>query len=334
MDVSVIVPVYNVEKYLDRCIRSLQKQKNLSYEIILIDDGSTDNSWNICDQYQKESDNIIAFHKLNEGLGLTRNYGTARASGEYILYVDSDDYVKEDSISSLVNYMKEKELDIAFFGRSKDSNGIIEEERYIFPENVPNYKILTSMCLGEPLQKDEFEIGPAWKAMYKKSFLNENNLCFESERECLSEDYLFSAKLCLKDPKAGFWNHNIYYYCDNGSSLTNSYNPDRPYKAVKLFEKMKEIILEGQLEDDASLRNYSNFVINLLVSFKHISLNKSFKTKEKIGEIKKICLNEDVRTILNDNIKLDTKKLTLLRGLVLNRCYLLIYALMKFRYKR
>lgn len=98
MDISIIVPVYNVEKYLDRCLESLLEQEKVETEILIIDDGSTDNSGKISDIYQKKYNNIYVYHKKNEGLGLTRNYGMDRARGDYILFVDSDDYIKKNII--------------------------------------------------------------------------------------------------------------------------------------------------------------------------------------------------------------------------------------------
>lgn len=95
MDISIIVPVYNVEKYLDRCLESLLEQEKVETEILIIDDGSTDNSGKISDIYQKKYNNIYVYHKKNEGLGLTRNYGMDRARGDYILFVDSDDYINK-----------------------------------------------------------------------------------------------------------------------------------------------------------------------------------------------------------------------------------------------
>ena len=101
MKISIVVPVYNVEKYLDRCIKSLLNQSIEEYEILLIDDGSKDNSGKMCDEYQRRDSRIKVFHKENEGLGLTRNYGMNQAAGEYILFVDSDDYIAQECLKDL-----------------------------------------------------------------------------------------------------------------------------------------------------------------------------------------------------------------------------------------
>lgn len=104
---SIIVPVYNVERYLSRCIESLINQTYSNIEILLIDDGSSDQSPEICDEYSKKYGNIVVYHKKNGGLSDARNYGLERASGEYILFVDSDDYINKDSCQSFYSYLKE-----------------------------------------------------------------------------------------------------------------------------------------------------------------------------------------------------------------------------------
>ena len=101
--VSIVVPVYNVEKYLKRCVNSLIGQSYSNLEILLVDDGSKDSSLSICKEYELKDSRIRVFHKENEGLGLTRNYGIERATGEYITFVDSDDYLTSDAITAMLD---------------------------------------------------------------------------------------------------------------------------------------------------------------------------------------------------------------------------------------
>lgn len=112
MLISFIVPVYNVEKYLDTCITSIVDQKYKDYEIILVDDGSTDSSPKICDRYEHQHSFIKTIHKENGGLSDARNYGIKAAKGEYILFVDSDDYIAPDAVENIVNTLKSEKNDI------------------------------------------------------------------------------------------------------------------------------------------------------------------------------------------------------------------------------
>ena len=112
--VSIIVPVYNVENYIERCLKSLVNQTLKDIEILIINDGTPDNSIEICEKYAKNDNRIKIFNKENEGLGLTRNYGIERATGEYIAFVDSDDYVTLDMCENLYNAAIENNADIVY----------------------------------------------------------------------------------------------------------------------------------------------------------------------------------------------------------------------------
>ncbi len=334
MDISIIVPVYNVSRYIGRCMNSLLEQDIAKYEILLIDDGSTDSSGEICDFYGSKYDNVRVLHKENEGLGLTRNCGIRIAKGDYILFVDSDDYIEKNVLKELLNKLRTDDLDICFFGRikkTKDGVGTYDEK---MPTSIENYKKLATLCLGEPLKHDLFEIGPAWKAIYNKGFLLKNNIIFESEREVLSEDYIFSAEICAKNPKAGFINKGVYCYCDNGQSLTNSYRSDRHSKAIVLYKRMNQIIKSNMLGEEAKLRAYNNFIINIMVSFKHIILFSGFSNREKIRKISEICNDKEIVSYVKNYKRLDTVKLRLLRKLVLLKQYNIIYLLIEMRYKQ
>ena len=111
--ISIIIPVYNVELYLERCLKSVLKQTYSNWECLIIDDGSTDESGKLCDILASEDDRITAYHKDNEGLGLTRNYGIERATGDYICFVDSDDFLADEALDILVDDMVKEKCDLA-----------------------------------------------------------------------------------------------------------------------------------------------------------------------------------------------------------------------------
>lgn len=119
--VSVIVPIYNIAKYLDKCIESILLQSFRQFELILVDDGSTDGSELICDAYAKKDDRIKVIHKKNEGLVRARKTGLENAAGDYIAYVDGDDWIEHDMIARLYDALTEKKVDIAMCGRFEDT---------------------------------------------------------------------------------------------------------------------------------------------------------------------------------------------------------------------
>ena len=166
--ISVIVPVYKVEKYLEKCIESVLKQTYTNLQIILVDDGSPDNCGKICDEYAKKDSRIEVIHKINGGLSDARNVGINRANGRYIGFVDSDDYIKEDMYEKLINLIKEYDADISIcnlydvidgkeYVRNKD-NGIHEYSRI---------DILKEILLDKNIQSY------AWNKLYKKELFDE-----------------------------------------------------------------------------------------------------------------------------------------------------------------
>lgn len=130
--VSIIVPVYNVEQWLDECIESIINQTYKNLEIILVDDGSKDNSGVICDKWKLKDDRIIVIHKKNGGLSSSRNAGLDIFTGEYVTFCDSDDYIEKETIESMLNTLKEKKVDIVWCAMNKIINGKIVDNRMLY----------------------------------------------------------------------------------------------------------------------------------------------------------------------------------------------------------
>lgn len=130
---SIVVPVYNVEKYLKRCVDSLIGQSYPNLEILLVDDGSKDSSLSICKEYELKDSRIRALHKENEGLGLTRNYGIERATGKYITFVDSDDYLTSDAVEAMLGKAEATDADVVIanmFYKDEEMKVAVAERLY------------------------------------------------------------------------------------------------------------------------------------------------------------------------------------------------------------
>ena len=333
MELSIIIPVYNTDyQILKQCLESIiKKDQNFLYEIIIIDDGS--NRINSLKYKELIWDSKIKYiYQENKGVSSARNLGISRAKGKYIMFVDSDDYIEKNCLFGLYQYVKKNNSDVCFFHRAKYlKNGVVKESQEIFDSKC-NTNELIGLCLGEPLKKDLFEIGPAWKAIYNRKFLQEKNIKFKSEREILSEDYIFSAEVCAKANVICFYDKTIYYYCDNEQSLTNSYRSDRYKKAVVLYKEMHKIAEKYKLTNNEILRMDNNFLINMLVCFKHISLSSGMNKRNKLSEIKKICKDEDVNGVLLKITYADSLSLKILKKLMLETNSRMIYILMRLRY--
>ena len=166
--ISVVIPVYNVKPYLERCINSVVNQTYKNLEIILVDDGSTDGSDKICDDYSKKYKNIEVIHKKNGGLSDARNVGIENAHGQYIQFIDSDDYVNNKMIEILYNNLKNTNSDISVCRPYSFSN-VSEIKDYKIEENLVEYE---GIDILKNMYNDYLVTVVAWNKLYKKSIFN------------------------------------------------------------------------------------------------------------------------------------------------------------------
>ncbi len=209
-EISVIVPVYNVEKTLDRCLESILCQTFQDFEIILVDDGSTDGSGSICDRYAAEYPQISVIHKENEGLGPTRNVGIRAAEGKYIYHCDSDDWLKPELLEKVHGAIVDNDADVAVFGydlfTEKDGE-IIPYSQTVLADGVyAGGKEIKKLFSKEYF--NSFVVLSACNRMYKKSFITDNGIYFPSLRRC--QDMAYSMLLFDKIEKL-VTIHDTYY---------------------------------------------------------------------------------------------------------------------------
>ena len=265
--ISIIIPVYNVEKYLDRCINSLRNQTFKDIEIILVDDSSTDNSPEICDRLAMEDNRIKVIHKPNEGAGKARNAALKVATGEYIGFVDSDDYVEPCMYETLLNVAEKYNSDLVISGVNfVDGNMFSSEGERItkkYFENDTHFetpKQLKELKMGIvgalPDEQDDSKYGMSiWKNLFRHSIIKENNLTFSSEREMLSEDAMFMIDYISCINKATGIAEAFYNYCRNGESISKSYKKDRFEKAVVFVD-----MVENAFKKDISPNEYEIYL--------------------------------------------------------------------------
>lgn len=274
---SVIIPVYNVEKYLSECIESILKQTLNGVEIILIDDGSPDNSGKICDEYALKYDNIRVVHKNNEGLGITRNCGINNANGEYIAFIDSDDVICNDYLEKLYGFATTSDSDVCYSGGfinfDRESKNIIKfniSDRMIV-RGHDNLKQCMLRSISADVKTDDLLPGSACMSLYKRDFLNINNIRFISERSFISEDLWFNLD-CLSKAKSVVYSDVIgYMYRYNESSLSRGYSKGR---FQLLYSSIQQLINRCEL---LRLENY----IGRVAMYYWVNLEK--------------CINQEVR---------------------------------------
>ena len=293
--VSIIVPCYGVEKYLNRCLESLVSQTLNDIEIILVDDGSPDNVPKMCEEWVKRDSRIKAFHKENAGLGFARNSGLELASGEFVAFVDSDDYIELDAYEILYNVAKEKKADVVYCGMKKEispNKFSYMRKTLIYQEFVDDNvkKIIPDFVASEPFCRVERKYDMSvCLAIYKTSIIKDYELRFVSERKVASEDLVFQIEFLEHAKKVSFIPDVLYHYCYNGESLTKNFSREK-------FERMKALyfLLKDKCKfyDSNGLRTKRMFIGNIRGFVRNL-----VNSKQPLREKKKL-----ISDILNDDI--------------------------------
>lgn len=300
--VSIIVPVYNAEKYLSECIDSILSQTYENIEIILIDDGSTDKSAQICDVYAAKDKRAAVVHKTNEGVSSARNDGLKAADGQLIMFVDSDDWIDPETCETAVSAMEESGADVVMWTYISENNGnqsrkIIFGNDTVFEGADVKEKLHRRLLglMGEELGHPELadSLCPVWGKLYKKELILNNNISFVNLSEIGSyEDGLFNIEVFSQVEKAVYLNKCLYHYRkENTSSVTSAYRKDLFEKWQRLFDLMQEYIAENDLPSDyqAALNN------RIALSIVGLGLNImscDCRAAEKIKMIKEIIKSE------------------------------------------
>lgn len=281
--ISIVVPVYNVEPYLNRCVESLVGQTYSNLQIILVDDGSKDNCPYICDKWATLDKRIEVIHKLNSGLGLSRNEGLKQVKGKYVCFVDSDDYIHETTVEKLYNRIEENDADICYYG----CVDIVQGKSHIKqPPNELNYigssgraKFAAKLIGNAPHDREPLFSGvSACYAFYKADFLRQNKIQFHSEREqYISEDLIFNLTACLYADRITILPESLYYYVLRNDSLRSTFRADRFEKSKKMYKKLLEFSELFRLGEDGHLRAANYFLQTTIACTKMEVINKPRK---------------------------------------------------------
>lgn len=271
---TVVIPVYNVEKYLKRCVESVLVQEWHNYDILLVDDGSTDSSPQICDDYAKVYDFISVIHKKNGGLSEARNTGISHAKGDYVYFPDSDDWLEPQTFKELAEVLESQEFDIVSFNRE-----FVKGEE----DPIISDPLVTQVFEGKDafvqMLKHSYITGFANDKIYKKSLFIDNNISFPKGK--YYEDLGTNYKLFLSAENVFATNQKYYHYLiDNPDSITQSWNEQ---KFSDMFEFYKDIFYSdfvrsrlNQEELQISQLYYVNGLIHILASLYKSKLDKKY----------------------------------------------------------
>lgn len=334
--ISIIVPVYNVEKYIDRCMTTLLGQTYKNIEVILVDDGSPDGCPKLCDEYAKKDSRVKVVHKENGGLGYARNSGLDIATGEYIAFVDSDDYVTEDMCEKLMSAAMKYNADIVYGGIFYDENGVIKRrpgvQQPVIRKDDEVKEFLLDLIAMKPEEKQDTIIEVSvWKAIFRKKIFDDYNIRFVSEREFISEDIIFNIDYISKACSVVLIPEPVYYYCTNPNSLSKSFRVDRFERTKIMYFEIKRK-LEGLYEHE-TVRERSD---RYLIANARFNMKSIVRHKPVIG---KQVMYEAMASIYNDKTFVEAlnwypiqrlpNKYALIALLMKSKCRYLLYIILR-----
>lgn len=273
--ISIIVPVYNVQDYVERCMESLVNQTYKNIEIIVVNDGSTDTSGKICEELSKKDDRIKVYHKENGGLSDARNYGLRYATGDYIGFIDSDDYVKPEMFEVLYNNIIRESADV-----SEIDFAITNSKEYLKKKRNSMYKVFSGeQSLIEFFKGNNIE-NSVWCKLYRKELID--GLHFE--KGITSEDFPFNFQVLLRASKVVVDTRDFYcYYYMREDSIIN---------------KKESMVILDSVFNCIKLEKHVPF--NLSEQFKAKLIREKMKTVQRLNHTKKEELIEYREKFLND----------------------------------
>lgn len=297
--ISVIIPVYNVEPYLERCMNSILHQTYENLEIILVDDKSTDRSNEMCLEYLADK-RVRIEHGIGEGLSGARNSGLDIATGKYVVFVDSDDYAELTMIENLYHCLLKTNADTVIGGFRRKKGEHIEIRENEFAGNVYDNcmdiknKVLKKMLASDGNDHIEMSV---WKVLFSMDIIQDNHLRFP-DKKYLCEDIIFDFAYYFLAKKVAMSDDTGYCYCLNGESLSQMYQKNKFDRISFQTAEMKRLAIEVGFDEEAFLRIDNFYIGNLIHHMKTMvaCVNKVGKEACK-KEIEYICNDETVKNV-------------------------------------
>lgn len=309
--ISVIVPVYNVEQYLMRCVDSIRRQTHQNLEIILVDDGSPDRCPQMCEEIKDLDSRVKVVHKKNGGLGFARNSGLDVATGEYVTFIDSDDWISDDHIENMYLAAKDTSSDAVIGSHtSAASDGkIFRHPTQIIPGVYEGAAIRDKIVLpliGADLNypQDVQLDSSSCMNLYRRSIIERVNILFRSERETVAEDLYFNIDFFCNAKRVVAIDEAGYFYFENLESLTRKYDPRRFDRTIRFYELFREQIAGYALQNDVAFRIERTFLLKVRVLLRLI-VTADLPRKNKNKEIQRIIEHSVVKQVL-DEYPIDT----------------------------
>lgn len=306
-EISIVVPAYNVSNYIGRCLDSLVNQKMKNIEIIVIDDGSTDSTYEIVDSYRKKYNFIKLLRQVNSGVSAARNLGILKSLGRYIAFIDPDDWIDSEMYYTLYNEQINQNTDLVYCGYVREfdfSKHKYYEDFTWLPLKVEKEKIsqiYIRHMIGKVNQFSPVFQGYCWRGLYKKDILIKNNINFHNQTKYFSEDLLFNLEYLLCCETVSFVPKHMYHYMYSSKSIVAKYNEKYWDSQLELDSKMREKL------KNTTIKDYHNILNERLISIAKIAIENEFregnrkKISEKYLSVCNIIDNKLLVKILEDN---------------------------------
>lgn len=319
MKISIIIPIYNVEKYLARCLDSVINQTYQNLEIILVNDGSHDRSLNICKYYQKKDSRIIIIDKINEGVSIARNTGIEAATGKYIGFVDADDWIEPYMYENMLNTIEKYKCNIAFCNFTKDTKYAKYFKRIKVKKNVLgkldiiNELIANMIGLEDILPKYHYVMGCIWRCLYNRDFLNKYDLRFKPGISIM-EDLVFNIQALIYCHKVCIDHGFYYHYMKNKSSSLHTYNEKMWFDNVQVHNMLEEILHDAELDEHFRNRLDSRYIAMAACAVGNEVYRGNTKLRQRINVAKYIINDKKLKEVLDRAKKYNFENLKYIRS--------------------
>lgn len=290
--ISIIVPVYNVERYLDKCISSILEQSFTDFELIIVDDGSKDNSGRICDEYKDRDFRIKVIHQENGGLSAARNIGIEISEGKYVTFIDSDDFIHPNMLEILYNNILENKADISIC----DYHLVYEDNEMPKDFGDNNLKVYNNIeSVKKIVEKSEASMIIACSKLYRISLFDNIRYPFGKYHE----DEFVTYKLLYKSTKIVVTDAKLYYYLKRSNSITGS---TYSIKRLEKLEALEEAIMFFKNENNKELTYLAEYRYLLNIQIAYYRVKYEINCNKGIIEKLKMQYNKKFKEFAHSNI--------------------------------
>lgn len=303
-NVSIIIPVYNVEKYLGRCLDSILSQTMKDIEIILVNDGSRDSSLEICRDYAEKDSRIVVIDKKNEGVSVARNTGIDIATGTYIGFVDPDDWIEPKMYENMYNTIEKYKCSMAlcnYFKDSKFSSTVktIKVNKDVLGKlDIINELIANMIGIEDILPKYSNVMGCVWRCLYRRDFISAFGLRFKPGISIM-EDLIFNVQSLIYCDRVCI-DHGVYYhYMQNKTSSLHTYNEKMWQDQVEVHNTLEEIIEEADLSEYMRNRLDSRYIAMAACAVGNEVYRSNIKLSQRMKIARYIMNDKKLKEVLN-----------------------------------